>query len=114
MKIVFTAKGSNWESEIDPRFGRAVFLLVFDDETGNLKAFDNTELADQAHGVGPKVVEKIFEMGAGALVTGNGPGNNAAVIMKKSGIKTFVGAEGMTISDAYDAYKKGILKEFYY
>ena len=34
MKIAFTSKGTNWDSMIDPRFGRTEFLLVYDEEKG--------------------------------------------------------------------------------
>ena len=30
MKIAFTSKGVEWDSRMDPRFGRAEFILVFD------------------------------------------------------------------------------------
>ena len=32
MKIAFTAKGTDWDSMIDPRFGRTEFILIYDDE----------------------------------------------------------------------------------
>lgn len=32
MKIAFTSKGTQWESEMDPRFGRASFFILYDEE----------------------------------------------------------------------------------
>ena len=32
MKIAFTTKGKDWNSEMDPRFGRTQFFLIYDDE----------------------------------------------------------------------------------
>ena len=31
MKIAFTTKGAEWDSKMDPRFGRTEYLLVYDD-----------------------------------------------------------------------------------
>ena len=33
MKIVFTSTGTSWDDKIDPRFGRAEYLLIFDEES---------------------------------------------------------------------------------
>ena len=32
MKIAFTAKGTDWDAEIDPRFGRTQYIIIYDDE----------------------------------------------------------------------------------
>jgi len=45
------------------------------------------------------------------LITGNGPGGNAASVMNKTGITTYVGAGEMTVKEAYDAFSKGELKK---
>jgi len=104
MRIGFTAKGTGWDSHIDARFGRARFLLVFDDERDELNVFDNTAMAEQQHGAGPGTAKKLFDMKANVLITGNGPGDNAANILKKAGIEIFTGAEGLSIEDAYKHY----------
>lgn len=112
MKIAFTAKGTEWESEMDPRFGRTEFILVYDDEKDEFTSFDNREIENEAHGAGPKTSQKLFEMGPQVLITGNGPGGNAATVLEKAGIKIFVGAGQMSVKEAYEAYKNNNLKEF--
>lgn len=112
MKIAFTAENPNWDSRIDPRFGRTKYLLVYDEETEELNSFDNREIENEAHGAGPKTSQKLFELGAKVLITGNGPGGNASTVLEKANIKTFVGAGNMTVKDAYEAYKSNNLKEF--
>jgi hypothetical protein len=37
MKIVFTTKGVEWDSMMDPRLGRTEYLLVYDEETEELQ-----------------------------------------------------------------------------
>ncbi len=110
MKIAFTAKGTEWESEMDPRFGRTEFILVYDDEIDEFTSFDNREIENEAHGAGPKTSQKLFEMGPEVLITGNGPGGNAATVLEKAGIEIYIGAGQMSVKEAYKAYKNKNLK----
>ena len=112
MKIAFTTKGTEWDSEMDPRFGRTEFILVYDDEKDEFTSFDNREIENEAHGAGPKTSQKLFEMGSNVLITGNGPGGNAATVLEKTGIKVYVGTDKMSVKEAYKAYKDNSLKEF--
>ena len=109
MKIVFTAKGSEWDSQVDPRFGRTDYFVLYDEEADKLTSVDNRDIANEAHGAGPRGAQRLAEMGAQVLITGNGPGGNAAVALGDA-IKVFVGAGGMTVRGAYEAYKAGTLK----
>lgn len=111
MKIAFTTKGIKWDSMIDPRFGRTEYILIYDEENDSFANYDNREIANVGHGAGPKTAQKMFEFNPNILITGNGPGGNAADVLTKTGIKIFIGAGEMTVKDAYDAYKKGLLKE---
>ncbi len=45
------------------------------------------------------------------MITGNGPGGNAATVLEKAGMKIYIGAGEMNVKEAFDAYKKGTLKE---
>jgi len=111
MKIAFTTKGTEWDSQMDPRFGRTEFIFVYDEETKEITHFDNRAIENEAHGAGPKTSQKLFELGANILITGNGPGGNAATVLEKAGIKIFIGAGEMTVKEAYDAYNKNALKK---
>lgn len=110
MKIAFTAKGKDWEAKVDPRFGRTAFILLYDDETQEMSHFDNQDVENEAHGAGSKTSQKLYEMGADVLITGNGPGGTAATILNKTDVKIYVGAGDMTIAEAYEAYKRNELK----
>ncbi|OQX71283.1 MAG: dinitrogenase iron-molybdenum cofactor biosynthesis protein [Candidatus Cloacimonas sp. 4484_275] len=112
MKIAFTTKGENWDSMMDPRFGRTEYFLVYDEEKDELSSFDNRDVANEAHGAGPRTAQKLFEINPNVLITGNGPGGNAAEALKESGIQIFVGAGNMSVKEAYEAYKSGSLKKF--
>ncbi len=110
MRIGFTTKGTGWDSPMDARFGRTAFFLVYDEEKNELISIDNRSTEDEAHGAGPKTAQKLSEQNATILITGNGPGGNAATVLEKVGVRTFIGAGEMTVKQAYEAYKNNELK----
>ncbi|MEA3316641.1 MAG: NifB/NifX family molybdenum-iron cluster-binding protein [Bacteroidota bacterium] len=110
MRIALTTKGTEWDSDMDPRFGRTDYFLIYDEETKELTEFDNRAIAGDAHGAGPKTAQTLFELKADVLITGNGPGGNAATVLEKAGMKIFIGAGEMSVKQAYDAYKNDELK----
>lgn len=112
MKIAFTTKGTDWESPMDARFGRAPFILVYDDSTDTFSSVDNSAVENVAHGAGPQTAQKVFDLNPDILITGNGPGGNAATVLTKAGLKIYIGAGDKTVRQAYDAYKNGELKAF--
>jgi predicted Fe-Mo cluster-binding NifX family protein len=112
MKIAFTTKGNSWDSMMDPRFGRTEFLLVYDEQKEELTEFDNRSIENEAHGAGPRTAQKLFELGAKVLITGNGPGGNAASVLENACVKIYVGAGQLTVKEAFDAYKNKELNEF--
>ncbi len=112
MKIAFTSKGTGWNSEMDPRFGRTQYLLILNDETGDLASFDNRAVEDEAHGAGTRTSQILFDLGAKVLITGNGPGNTARSVLETSDVTVHAGAGDMTVREAYDAYRRNQLTEF--
>jgi len=111
MKISFTSTGTSWDSMIDPRFGRTEFILIYDEDTQQLTSVDNTAMKDEAHGAGTATAQKLYDIMPDVLITGNGPGENAAQALKQLNMKIFINAHNMTIKQAYENYKNGSLKE---
>jgi len=112
MKITFTAKGSNWDSNIDPRFGRTEYLLLYDTDKGELQSYDNRHIENEAHGAGPKTAKLIHDLKPDILITGNGPGENAAIALEKAGVEIYTGAERMNVKEALEAFNNKQLKKF--
>lgn len=110
MKLAFTAQGAEWDSPMDPRFGRARFFLVFDEASEAIETIDNRAGDDEAHGAGPRTARKLSELAADVLITGNGPGGNAAAVLQAAGIAVQVGAGEMTVRQALEAYRRGELR----
>lgn len=61
MKIVFTAKGTEWDSMMYPRFGRTEFILMYNEKRDEFTFTDNRDVANEAHGAGPRTAQRLFE-----------------------------------------------------
>lgn len=109
MRIAFTAGGTDWDSKMDPRFGRTEYILLFEDETEEFTHYDNRAIAQTAHGAGPQTAQKLLELKPDILITGNGPGGNAGAVFKNTSLKIYIGAGDMTVKEAFKAYQKGAL-----
>ncbi len=104
MKIAFTTKGTDLNSQIDPRFGRSDFFIIYNTENKEFISIDNREIEQEAHGAGPKTAQKIIEHDVDVVITGNGPGNNAVSVLKIAEIDVYIGAAEMSVEEAYDAF----------
>ncbi|MGM0432869.1 MAG: NifB/NifX family molybdenum-iron cluster-binding protein [Spirochaetota bacterium] len=111
MIIAFTAKGTSWDAAMDPRFGRTDYLLIYDDQQEDLRVVDNTDVEGAAHGAGPRTAKRLFDQKANVLITGNGPGGNAGAVLERGNIEVYVGAGNLTVRQAYDAWRQGVLKK---
>ena len=109
MKVAVTSQGNEPSNEIDLRFGRAKWLIVFDTETGDFQAHDNGLNLNAAQGAGIQTGRNVAELDVEAVITGN-VGPNAFKTLNAAGVKVFL-AEKQTARQAVDSYKAGELKE---
>ena len=105
MKIAVTSKGKTMDSEVDPRFGRAAYILVVDSETLLFEALDNKENVNAFKGAGIQAAKMVSEKGADVLLTGY-CGPNAFKAMKAAKIGVANDATG-TVREAVAAYGAG-------
>lgn len=107
MKIAVTSKGTGLDSEVDPRFGRAPYLLIIDAESMELEALNNSSNVNAFKGAGIQAAEDISRKGAGVLLTGF-CGPNAFKTLQAAGIKVIQDING-NVRDAVEAFKTGKL-----
>ena len=105
MKIAVTSKGTDLESQVDPRFGRARYILVIDSETLAFQVIDNNENANAFKGAGIQAATSISDHGVEVLLTGH-CGPNAFTTLKAAGVKVVNDMDGMVL-DAVTAFKNG-------
>lgn len=109
MKVAVTSQGRELSSRMDPRFGRAKWLIVADTDTGQFEAHDNTVNLNAAQGAGIQTGKNAAGLDIDAVVTGN-VGPNAFKTLSAAGIKVFLAGE-QTVRQALDSFKAGKLKE---
>jgi predicted Fe-Mo cluster-binding NifX family protein len=107
MKIAITSKGKDLDAEVDPRFGRAQYIIVYDTDAGTFSALDNSANIDAARGAGVQAGQNVAQTGAGALITGN-CGPKAFNVLNSAGVKVYIGAQG-TVREAIRGFKAGSL-----
>jgi predicted Fe-Mo cluster-binding NifX family protein len=105
MKIAVTSTGANLDSPIDPRFGRAAYLIIVDTESLAFEAVDNTASVNAFKGAGIQAAAAISRKGAKALLTGY-CGPKAFEVLQAAKIKVANDVTG-TVKEAIAAYNSG-------
>ena len=107
MKIAVTSAGTDLDSNVDPRFGRAKYILIVDSESLDFEVLDNTENVNALKGAGIQAASMINEKGAEVLLTGF-CGPNAFKTLNAAKIGVANDASG-SIRQAVNAYLDGKL-----
>lgn len=109
MRICFTSKGQDLESEVDPRFGRARYLIIYDDESREHEVIDNQRNVSAAAGAGIQSATNVVQRDCQWLVTRH-IGPKAMSVLTEAGVKVATGAAG-TVSQAIEQFLGGRLRE---
>ncbi|MBW1901649.1 MAG: NifB/NifX family molybdenum-iron cluster-binding protein [Deltaproteobacteria bacterium] len=107
MKIAVTATGTDLNSDVDPRFGRAKYIIIVDSETFDFEVLDNKENVNALKGAGIQAGSMISEKGAEVLLTGF-CGPNAFKTLNATNVGVANNASG-SVRDAVKAYLDGKL-----
>ena len=108
MKVAITAQGTDLNSQVDPRFGRAKCFIVADTETGQFEARDNTQNLNAVQGAGIQAGKNVVDLGVQAVITGN-VGPKAFDTLHAGGVKIYIGVVG-TVAGALEKFKAGELQ----
>jgi len=107
MKIGVTSTGVDLDSQVDPRFGRAPYIVIVDSETFEFEVLDNKENVNALKGAGIQAASMVSSSGASILLTGF-CGPNAFKALKAAKIGVANDASG-SVKDAVKAYIDGKL-----
>ena len=110
MKIAVTSKGPDLDDPVDPRFGRAAYILVVDSETFHFDVLDNKKNVNALKGAGIQAAGMVSDTGAEVLITGF-CGPNAFKVLNATKIKVASDAKG-TVRDAIESFIQGKLTFF--
>ena len=108
MRIAISSAGKQLDSNLDPRFGRAPYFIILDEETMDFITVENTQNLNLSQGAGIQAGKTIADQHVDALITGH-CGPKAFRVLQSAGIKIVTGAGGK-VSDAVDQFKRGELE----
>ena len=106
MKIVVTTHGTDLDSAVDPRFGRARYFLLVDTETLQSTAHEHTQ-SHASQGAGIQAAQAVARLGADAVITGR-VGPKAFATLRAAGIAVYVAASG-TARQVLEQFQAGRL-----
>jgi len=109
MKIAVTSQSEELSSGIDPRFGRAKWLLLMDTQTGLSEAHDNAVNLNLVQGAGIQTGQNLVNLGVEAVITGN-IGPNAFKTLNAANVKVFL-SKANTVQEAIGSFMAGELDE---
>jgi predicted Fe-Mo cluster-binding NifX family protein len=107
MKLAVTAKGTDLDSQVDPRFGRAAYIIIVDSDSMDFEVLDNGANVNAFKGAGIQAATLVSDKGAEVLLTGF-CGPNAFRTLKAANIKVVNDASG-TVREAIKAFGEGQL-----
>ncbi|MGM0421135.1 MAG: NifB/NifX family molybdenum-iron cluster-binding protein [Bacillota bacterium] len=90
--IAIPASGKGLDADVDKRFGRCPFIILYDLETGKFNSYENP-YADEASGAGVKTAEFISKKGAKTLYALK-LGPKARQVVEAAGIEIITGVKG--------------------
>lgn len=105
MKVAVTSQGKDLSAQVDPRFGRAAYILIVDTETGQFEVLDNKSNVNAFKGAGIQAAAMVSGKGAEVLLTGY-CGPNAFKTLTAANIKVAADVAG-TITEAVQNFKNG-------
>jgi predicted Fe-Mo cluster-binding NifX family protein len=105
MKIAVTSQSSDIDAQVDPRFGRAAYILIVDSNTMEFDVLNNEANVNALKGAGIQASVMIKEAGAEVLLTGF-CGPNAIKTLNTANIKVVADVTGK-VKDALTLFNEG-------
>ncbi len=104
MKIAVTALGRELDSEVDPRFGRARYILILDKAGSLLEVVDNSAGINAMKGAGIQAGKALADRRVDVLLTGH-CGPNAFKTLKAAKIRIALTQNG-TVRQALERFNR--------
>lgn len=104
MLIAVTSTGDSLDSQVDPRFARCPYYIIFQTDDGSFTALPNSGAA-MGGGAGVEAARIVSDKGVKAVLTGS-CGPNAHATLTAAGIEVHDGASG-TVRQAVDQFVQG-------
>jgi predicted Fe-Mo cluster-binding NifX family protein len=104
MKVMITVKeNAGLDSELDSRFGRAAYFLVYDTDEEKIVSMDENLFKNEDSGAGIKTGAFVIEKGCRAVI-GPQTGPKLSEILREANVKQIAESKG-TAKEALERYK---------
>jgi len=104
MRIAIASKGRELSSQVEPRFGRAQYIIIHDTGSPEPEVLDNQEISQLTGGAGVKAAESVVDKRVDYVISQNfGP--KALQVFKVANIKAAV-ISGVTVAQAIELAKR--------
>jgi predicted Fe-Mo cluster-binding NifX family protein len=110
MKIAISTSGTGLDVPFDPRFGRALYFCVIDDQDG-WEAVPNPAI-NAAGGAGVQAAQLIAQQGVDVVISG-AFGPNAFDALDAAGIQMYLApaGENLTVAELLKVYQENKLQK---
>lgn len=105
MIIAVSSTGKTLADTVDPRFGRARYILLVNLDSLAVEPIDNSENINAFKGAGIKAASMLADNGVETLLTGY-CGPNAFKTLNAAGINVVNNVSG-TVKEAIETFQKG-------
>ena len=111
MKVCLSSTGTTLDSNVDPRFGRCAYFIIYDTSADTFEYYAN-ESRNAMGGAGIQAAQRVIEKGAEAVISGDiGPNSFRVLQSAPNGpIKIYSGVSG-TIRSAIAQLKNNELTQ---
>ena len=104
MRIAIASKDRELSSQIEPRFGRAEYIIIYDTRSQEPEVLDNREIAQLTGGAGVKAAEAVVDKNVDYVISQNfGP--KALQVFKAANVGAAV-MSGETVAQAIELAKR--------
>jgi len=108
LRVAVASEGRTVSARVDPRFGRAPYIVICDTQKPDIEVIDNLATSQQAGGAGVKAAETVAGRHVDYVVSQNfGP--KALQVFRAAGVKAAVLSEG-TVAAAVELIQRGQLQ----
>lgn len=95
MKICITSSGDSLESQIDQRFGRCSFFIIYDNKNGTFEAVANSSI-NAGSGAGIQSAQFVIDKQVSMVITGE-IGPKAEQVLKNANIRIAINRDGSVL-----------------
>ena len=106
MKICISSSGTDLDSNVDPRFGRCPYFIIFDTDNDRFEYFEN-ESRNAMGGAGIQAAQFVVNKGISTIISG-AIGPNSFRVFNAANINIYSGVTG-TVRETIDKLKNGKL-----